>query len=139
MKYQCGFRSQFKVHHCLLLMLEKWKMASNNKEAFGTLLSDLSKAFDCFDNELSIAKLHAYGLSLLSLKLVHDYLLNRKQRIEVNSKYSSWADILEGVTQGSILGSLLFNKFLCDLFIIIDSTYSPFVLIRTCPILLKID
>ena len=42
-------------------MLEKWKMASNNKEAFGTLLTDLSKAFDCFDNELSIAKLHAYG------------------------------------------------------------------------------
>ena len=69
-----------------------------------------------------IAKLHAYGLSLSSLKLVDDYLLNRKQRAKVNSKFSSWADILKGVLQGSILGPLLFNIFLSSLFIIIDRT-----------------
>ena len=69
-------------------MLEKWKEVLDNKEAFGALLTDLLKAFDCLDHKLLIAKLHAYGLSLSSLKLIHDYLLNHKQRIEVNLKYS---------------------------------------------------
>ena len=103
-------------------MLEKWMKALYNREEFRTLLTDLSKAFDCLNHELLIAKLHAYGLSLSSLKLVDDYLLNRKQRAKVNSKFSSWADILKGVLQGSILGPLLFNIFLSSLFIIIDRT-----------------
>ena len=42
---------------------------------FGTLLTDLSKAFDCLDHELLIVKLNAYGFSVPAVKLVHDYLL----------------------------------------------------------------
>ena len=103
--------------------MEKWKKALDNKEAFRALLTDLSKAFDFVNHERLIAKLHTYGLSLFSLKLVHDYLLNCKQRTKVNSKYILWTDILEGVPQGSILGPLLFNPFYCDLYIIIGTTY----------------
>ena len=76
---------------------------------FGALLADPSKTFDCLIHELLIAKLHAYGLSLSSRELVHDYLLNHKQRTKVDSNYSSWANILEGIPQGSILGSLFFK------------------------------
>ena len=76
-KYQCGFRKGIGTKHCILLILEKWKKALDN-EVFGALLTDLSKAFDCLNNELLIAKLQAYDLSLSYLKLVHDYLLNRK-------------------------------------------------------------
>ena len=54
-------------------MLEKWKLAVDNYEAFGTLLTDLSKAFDCLSQDLLIAKLHSYGLSLISLRLLSDY------------------------------------------------------------------
>ena len=66
--------------HCLLLMLEKWKHAVDNKKVFGALLTGSSKAFDCICHDLLIAKLNAYGLSLPALKLVHNYLQNRKQK-----------------------------------------------------------
>ena len=61
-------------------MLEKWKHAVDNKNVFGNLLTDLSKAFDCICHDLLIAKLNAFGLSLPALKLVRNYLQNRKQR-----------------------------------------------------------
>ena len=83
---------------------------------FGALLTDLSKAFDCIPDDLIIAKLEAYGFHIDALKLIHDYLSNRKQRVEVNDAYSSWKDIFYGVPQRSILGLLLFNIHLCDLF-----------------------
>ena len=89
-------------------MIEKRRKSLYEGGAFGTLLTDLSKAFDCLPHELLIAKLHAYGVDIPSLKLFHLYLTKRKQRVKLNGTYSSRSEI--------ILGPLLFNIFLCDLF-----------------------
>ena len=69
-KYQCGFRKRFSPQRCLLAMAEKWKLAVDNKKTFGALLTDLSKVFDCLPHDLLVAKLNAYGFSLLVLRLV---------------------------------------------------------------------
>ena len=89
---------------------------------FLALLADLSKAFDCRDRELLIAKLNAYGFSLTALKLVHNYLSSRKRQIKINSSCSSFLEIMFGVPQGSILRPLLLNIFSIDLFFIIEDT-----------------
>ena len=122
-KFQCGFRKGYSPQHCLLLMIDKWKKAVDNHKVFGAVLTDLSKAFDCICHDLLIAKLNAYGLSLPALKLITDYLQNRKQRTKIGSIYSDWEDIISGVPQGSILGPLLFNIFLCDLFLEDENNY----------------
>ena len=83
-KFQCSFRQGFNAQHCLLLMIDKWKKTVDNNKAFSALLTDLSKAFDCICHDLPVAKLHAYGLSLPPLKLIQDYLLNRKKKQKQN-------------------------------------------------------
>ena len=103
------------------MMLETWKEAADNNKAFGALLTDLSKAFDCLSHDLLTAKLHAYGLDLASLKILRDYLTNRKQRAKVDSFYSSWEKILSSVPQGSIVGPILFNIFMCGIFLILKT------------------
>ena len=104
-------------------MLEKWKHAANNKKVFGALLTDLSKAFDCICRDLLIAKLNAYGLLLSTLKLLHSYLQNRKERTKYGTAYSLWEEIFSGVPQGLTLGPFLLNIFLCNLFLTIESSY----------------
>ena len=84
-KFQCGFRKGYSAQHCLLAMIEKWKTAVDNGSVFAALLTDLSKAFDCILHDLIIAKLAAYGFDTNALRLIHNYLSNRKQRVKVNS------------------------------------------------------
>ena len=88
-KYQCVFCRGYNAQPCLISLIEKWKKSVDNGSAFGALLTDLSKAFDCLPHELLIAKLDAYGFDKSSLKLIHSYLSNRKQRVKINDIYSS--------------------------------------------------
>ena len=109
----------------MLAIIKKWEKIVDNEGISGALLTDLSKAFDCVPHDLIIAKLKAYGFHINTLKLIHDYLSNRKQRINVNDAYSSWKDIFYGVPQESILGPLLFNVHSCDLFYFLEDLDIP--------------
>ena len=80
------------------------------------LLTDLAKAIDCLLHDLLIVKLHSCGFDILSLKLISSFLSNRKQSVKINSKFSSEKENIFGVPRRSILGPLLFNISLCDLF-----------------------
>ena len=64
--------------------------------------------------DLLIDKLHAYGLGIKAIKLLHSYLTDRKQRTKVNNSFSEWIEILIGIPQGSVLGPMLFSIFIND-------------------------
>ena len=59
-KFRCGFRKGYST------------------QAFGALMTDLSKAFDYLRHDLLVAKLHAYVIDLSSLKLLQDHLSNHQ-------------------------------------------------------------
>ena len=81
------------------------------------MFMDLSKAFDAIHHDLMIGKFEAYNVSEDALQYIRSYLTNRQQRVQVNSNFSTWVNIIPRVPRGSILGLLLFNFFINALFL----------------------
>ncbi len=112
----CAYRKKYGCEHVLVKRIYSWKYALDEDNFAGTLLIDLSKAFDCMPHGLLIVKMSAYGLSNDSCEFMSSYLCDRYQRVKISHNNSSWMKILKDIHQGSRLGQFLFNVFMNDIF-----------------------
>ena len=90
----CGFRKAHSTQHALFKLLQAWHEELDKGGFVGTILMDLSKAYDCLPHDLLVAKLEAYGVGKAALNLIGNYLSHRKQRTKTGSPYSDWYEIV---------------------------------------------
>ena len=112
---QSGFRSKHSCETALTAIVDDWISAIDNNEIIGTVLLDLSKAFDLVSHRLLLEKLRYYQFSDRSLHWFKSYFDHRSQQVSISGTLSSSKLISSGVPQGSVLGPLLFLIYINDL------------------------
>ena len=121
-----AYRKNCSSQNILISLTEEWRKKLDNNFVVGAVLTDLSKAFDCIPHDLIIAKLSSYDVSDEALSYIYSYLTNRRQCVRINNIHSQLETIISGVPQGSILGPILFNLSINDLFffVVLASLYN---------------
>jgi len=87
----------------------------DNDMVTGLVFVDFRKAFDVINHKLLLKKLSIYGANNLLLKWFGSYLTGRKQYVHINGYCSTSKQLLQGVSQGSIIGPILFLLFVNDM------------------------
>ena len=113
--HQSAYKHNHSTLTALLNITDDIYDALEDTEITLLILLDYSKAFDCANHKLILAKLEKCGFHIDSLGWLKSYLSKRSQQVVTDDNSSPWEDILNGVPQGSILGPLLFTILISDI------------------------
>ncbi|XP_024116978.1 uncharacterized protein LOC112138628 [Oryzias melastigma] len=113
---QYGFRENRSTSMAIIDAVEEITNALDKKKYAAGIFIDLKKAFDTLNHDTLLEKLEVYGIRGVALSWVKSYLTERKQFVKINEFTSEAKGISCGVPQGSILGPLLFNIYINDIF-----------------------
>ena len=92
-KNQSGFRPGDSTTNQLLYLLDEIHQAFDNTKSLEAVFLDISKAFDKVRHDGLIFKLEQNGIPGNLLRLLQNYLDDRKQRVVINGSYSDYSNL----------------------------------------------
>ena len=111
---QFGFlKGRSTITQLLLFLTEAYYANKKNNELYAFYL-DYAEAFDTVPHHL-ITKLRHFRIGCNLLKLIQSYLIGQKQVVQIKGTSSTLRVIINGVSQGSTLGPVLFLVFIDNL------------------------
>lgn len=112
---QFGFRRSHSTIHQVKRICNDVKSGLNSGKSTGLILLDVEKAFDSVWHHGLVFKLLNFKFPLYLVRLVNNFLTNRKFCVHFNDTFSEIKAIKAGVPQGSVLGPILYNIFTADI------------------------
>ena len=104
-KSQHGF---MKTRSCMTQLLETLEEWTDLLDQNFSIDLDFQKASDTIPHQRLLSKVHAYGIRGKVYEWIRNFLLNRRQRVVLNNSKSTWSEVINGVPQGSVSGSILY-------------------------------